>query len=53
MSYPTEPVTMWFDRRIVLRKSPIEGIGTFATEDIHAGEALVWVSVDISALSSR
>jgi hypothetical protein len=44
MSYRTEPVTMWFDRRIVLRKSPIEGIGTFASEDILAGETLIWVS---------
>ncbi len=44
MIYRTEPVTMWFDRRIVLRQSPIQGIGTFATEEIQAGESLIWVS---------
>jgi hypothetical protein len=40
MNYRTEPVTMWFDRRLVMRKSSIHGIGTFATHDIHAGELL-------------
>ncbi|MBA3944815.1 MAG: SET domain-containing protein-lysine N-methyltransferase [Herpetosiphonaceae bacterium] len=44
MNYRTEPVTMWFDRRLVMRKSPIHGTGTFATEDIRAGEALIWVT---------
>ena len=44
MSYRSEPVTMWFDRRIVLRKSPIHGTGTFAIEDIRAGETLMWVT---------
>ena len=44
MSYRSEPVTMWFDRRIVMRKSPIHGIGTFASEDIRAGETLIWVT---------
>ena len=44
MEYPTEPVTMWFDRRLVMRSSPIHGIGTFATHAIHAGERLIWVS---------
>jgi hypothetical protein len=44
MNYQTEPVTMWFDRRIVLRKSTIEGIGTFAIGDIQAGETLIWVT---------
>ena len=44
MSYNTEPVTMWFDRRIVMRQSPIQGIGTFASEAIAAGETLVWVT---------
>jgi len=37
-----EPVTMWFDRRIVMRKSPIHGVGTFATDDIRAGETLIF-----------
>ncbi len=44
MSYRTEPVTMWFDRRLVMRKSPIQGTGLFATEDIRAGEYLMWIS---------
>ncbi len=44
MSYRTEPVSMWFDRRIVMRTSPIHGTGTFATEDIRAGETLIWVT---------
>jgi len=35
---------MWFDRRIVLRKSPIHGTGTFAIDDIRAGETLIWVT---------
>ncbi|HKY54317.1 MAG TPA: SET domain-containing protein [Anaerolineales bacterium] len=44
MTYQTEPITMWFDRRLVLRKSPIHGIGTFATHDIDAGELLMLVT---------
>lgn len=44
MNYQTEPVTMWFDRRLVMRKSPIHGIGTFATHDIDAGELLMLVT---------
>jgi uncharacterized protein len=44
MSYQSQPVTMWFDRRIVYRKSPIHGTGTFAIEDIRAGETLVYVT---------
>ena len=44
MNTQTEPITMWFDRRLVLRKSPIHGIGTFATEDIDAGELLMLVT---------
>jgi SET domain-containing protein len=35
---------MWFDRRIVLRDSPIHGTGTFANEEIRAGETLIWVT---------
>jgi SET domain-containing protein len=44
MSYQTEPVTMWSDRRLTMRHSPIHGVGTFATDAIRAGEALVWVT---------
>jgi len=44
MKYKTEPVTMWFDRRLVVRSSPIHGYGLFATEAISAGEELIWVS---------
>lgn len=44
MSYQSEPVTMWFDRRLVLRQSPIQGIGTFATEAIPAGQLLILVT---------
>jgi SET domain-containing protein len=44
MNYQAEPITMWFDRRLVLRKSPIHGIGTFATHDIDAGELLMLVT---------
>ena len=35
---------MWFDRRLVMRRSPIHGIGTFATHDIDAGELLMLVT---------
>ena len=35
---------MWFDRRLVLRNSPIHGVGTFATYDIDAGELLTMVT---------
>lgn len=44
MNIQSEPITMWFDRRLVLRKSPIHGIGTFAIEDIDAGELLMLVT---------
>jgi hypothetical protein len=44
MNYQSEPVTMWFDRRIVYRKSPIHGTGTFAMSEIQAGETLIWVT---------
>ena len=44
MNYQTEPVTMWFDRRLVMRKSPIHNIGTFTTQDISAGEMLILVT---------
>jgi uncharacterized protein len=44
MNYSSEPVTMWFDRRIVYRKSPIHGTGTFAISNIQAGETLIWVT---------
>jgi SET domain-containing protein len=44
MDHQSEPVTMWFDRRIVMRASPIHGTGVFATHPIRAGERLIWVS---------
>ncbi len=44
MEYQSEPVTMWFDRRLVMRASPIQGTGTFTTHSIKAGERLIWVS---------
>jgi SET domain-containing protein len=44
VNYPTEPTTMWFDRRLVMRKSPIHNIGTFTTHDIRAGELLILVT---------
>jgi uncharacterized protein len=44
MTYQTESVTMWFDRRLVMRTSPIHGIGTFATHSIQAGTRLIWVT---------
>ena len=44
MGYQTEAVTMWFDRRLAMRESPVHGIGTYALEDIRAGEQLMWVT---------
>ena len=44
MDYQSEPVTMWFDRRVVMRRSPIHGTGVFATHPIRAGEQLMWVT---------
>ena len=44
MTYQTEPVSMWFDRRLVVRSSPIQGYGLFGTELIRAGEELIRVS---------
>ena len=44
MNFQSEPITMWFDRRLVLRQSPIQGIGTFTVEAIPAGQLLVMVS---------
>lgn len=44
MDYQTQPLTMWFDRRLVLRPSPIHGIGTFATHAIEAGALLMLVT---------
>lgn len=35
---------MWFDHRIVYRPSPIHGTGTFAIDDILAGQPLIWVT---------
>lgn len=44
MTYHTEDVTLWFDRRLALRPSPIDGTGTFATDAIAAGERLMIVA---------
>ncbi len=44
MNFQTEPITMWFDRRLVMHQSPIHGVGTFTTEDIAAGDLLVLVT---------
>jgi SET domain-containing protein len=44
MNYQTQPLTMWFDRRLILRRSPIHGIGTFATHAIEAGALLMLVT---------
>lgn len=44
MTYQNEPVTMWFDRRLAMRLSPIHDTGTFATHLIRAGERLMWVT---------
>ena len=44
MTYQTRPTTMWFDGRLVLRKSTIHGIGTFTTHNIVAGELLILVT---------
>jgi hypothetical protein len=41
MSYQSEPITIWIDRRLVLRSSAIQGIGTFAIEPIPAGQLLI------------
>ncbi|PJI52932.1 hypothetical protein CTI14_35470 [Methylobacterium radiotolerans] len=35
---------MWFDHRLVMRPSPIHGVGTFTTQDITAGELLILVT---------
>jgi SET domain-containing protein len=44
MNYRSQPTSMWFDHRIVLRDSPIHGTGTFAIDDISAGEPLILVT---------
>jgi uncharacterized protein len=44
MQYQSQPVTMWFDHRIVYRRSSIHGTGTFAIDNIRAGEPLIWVA---------
>jgi uncharacterized protein len=44
MNFQTQSITMWFDRRLVMRHSPIHGVGTYTTEDIAAGELLMMVT---------
>ena len=41
MDYQSEPLTMWIDRRIVLGRSAIQGVGIFAIEPIPAGQLLI------------
>lgn len=41
MNYQSEPLTMWIDRRLILRQSTIQGVGTFAIEPIPAGQLLI------------
>lgn len=41
MDFQSEPLTMWIDRRLVLRASAIQGVGTFAIEPIPAGQLLI------------
>jgi uncharacterized protein len=40
----SEDLRLWADRRLVMRSSPIHGVGTFATQPIAAGEVLTRVS---------
>lgn len=40
----SEDLQLWADRRLVMRVSPIHGIGTFATEPIAAGDVLTRVT---------
>jgi hypothetical protein len=49
MHYQTEPLAMWFDRRLVMRKSAIQCIGTFATHAIAPGEVLMMVTGVLSS----
>jgi hypothetical protein len=36
-----EPVTIWIDARVVMRHSPIHGVGSFAAAPIRAGDRLI------------
>ena len=40
----SEDLHLWADRRLVMRPSPIHGVGTFATERIAAGDVLTRVT---------
>jgi SET domain-containing protein len=42
--HPTDDLRIWADRRLVLRASPIQGIGAFATESIEAAVVLTRVT---------
>lgn len=44
MTYPSQPTVMWFDHRLILRRSPIHGVGTFTTGDVAEGELLILVT---------
>ena len=40
----SQDLQLWADRRLVMRESPIHGIGTFAIEPIAAGDVLTRVT---------
>jgi uncharacterized protein len=44
MVQQTEPVSMWFDARLVMRASPTHGTGVFTTACIAEGEELIRIS---------
>jgi len=39
-----EDLPLWADRRLIMRSSPIQGVGTFATAPIAAGQVLTRVT---------
>jgi uncharacterized protein len=48
----SEDLLLWADRRLVMRPSPIHGIGTFAMEPIAAGDVLTRVTGGLVVSSS-
>jgi len=36
-----EPVSIWIDARVVMRHSPIHGVGSFADAPIRTGDRLM------------
>ena len=49
----SEDLRLWADRRLVMRASPIHGVGTFATEPVAAGEVLTRVSGGLFVSASQ